>query len=117
MWNFCKFRGDINCINQQNQDIWLFKITDTTVGITDENENPDGIKVYPNPANTYVVFEQTAKLQGTINIYNAYGQQLTSLPTNELKTVWDTRTIQAGVYFYTFEASNTVQAGKITIVK
>ncbi len=109
--------GDVTCVHQQNQDIWLFKITDTTVGITDENEKPDGIKVYPNPANTYVVFEHPFLSQGTIQIRNPYGQLVAELPAMDEKTVWDTRKIKSGVYFYSLNVSGLSKSGKIVINK
>ena len=109
--------GDITCVHQQNQDIWVFKITDTTVGITDENEKPEGIKVYPNPANTYVLFEHPVMLTGSIQIRNLYGQLVAELPVKDEKTVWDTRHIPAGTYIYTLKSAGFNKTGKIVITK
>jgi hypothetical protein len=109
--------GDITCVNQQNQDIWVFKITDTTVGITDDYENLDGIKVYPNPANTYVFFEHPVMLIGSIQIRNLYGQLVEELQTKDEKTIWDTRHIPAGAYIYTLKSAGFNKTGKIVITK
>jgi hypothetical protein len=109
--------GDVTCVNQQDQDIWVFKITDTTVGLMEKDESSDLIKVYPNPANTYVVFEHPVLSQGTIQIRNPYGQLVAELPAMDEKTVWDTRGIRAGMYYYTFTDSGKSQSGKILIIR
>jgi hypothetical protein len=109
--------GDITCVNQQNQDIWVFKITDTTVGLMEKDESSALIKVYPNPANTYVEFEHPVLSQGTIQIQNPYGQLVEELPAKDEKTVWDTRHILAGTYIFTLKSSGYSKTGKIVISK
>jgi hypothetical protein len=109
--------GDISCIHPNNPDIWVFKITDTTVGLMEKDESSALIKVYPNPANTYVVFEHPVLSQGTIQIRNPYGQLVAELTAKDEKTVWDTREIRAGMYYYTFTDSGKSQSGKILIIR
>lgn len=110
--------GDITCITDPNSwSVWLVEVTDTTVSLPEKNETNIGLIVYPNPASNYVIFEQTEAPQGNINIYNAYGKLLMKQQTKNTKTLLDTKILSAGMYFYTFEAINTVQTGKIMVVK
>ncbi len=110
--------GDITCITDPNSwSVWLVEVTDTTVSLPEKNETNTGLIVYPNPASNYVIFEQTEAQQGNINIYNAYGKLHIKQQTKNTKTLLDTKILSAGMCFYTFEAINTVQTGKIMVVK
>ena len=85
------------------------------------------LKVYPNPANNYVVFETEntngvvgntgTKQSHTITITNTYGQQITILQVKDNKTVWDIRSINSGVYFYSLMIAGEFKSGKIIIGK
>lgn len=164
-----------------DKDFWVFEIKDTLVGIHQEMSIENKLKVYPNPARDYVVFElltaannkktvisnpgagtgacvrnppttsQSAgknptvngshnsegiphstakgKTQGfgmTVVLFDVFGQEVTRLPVNPLsgskplsgfKTVWDTRDIKNGIYFYRLEIDETVFIGKIVVQK
>lgn len=97
-------------------DYWVFEISDTTVSVNEKGQTEQH-KVYPNPANTYVVFEHPFLSQGTIQIRNPYGQLVAELPAMDEKTVWDTRHIPAGMYFYTLQAIGICQSGKLLVIK
>jgi hypothetical protein len=97
-------------------DYWVFEIKDTTVAVP-ENRQIMQLKVFPNPADTYVIFEHPGMPKGSLRIYNPYGQMVAELPVKDEKTVWDTRDIRAGVYFYTFVANGQSQSGKLIISK
>ena len=112
---------DVACLphgGEYDKDFWVFEVKDTTTNIsTYMNENE--IKVYPNPAREYVVFE----IQGLrtkneeILIRNTYGQRIASLQIKDEKTVWDTRAINNGIYFYSLESDNRIYNGKIIVQK
>jgi len=56
--------GDVNCSNFVSgslQNYWVFSITDTTVNIVDHFSKGFDIKVYPNPADEYVITEYHIK--------------------------------------------------------
>lgn len=84
------------------------------------------LKVYPNPANKSVVFEvaigtlpimSLPENPQTISITNIYGREIDQIPLTGDKTVWDTREVAMGVYFYRIENSNTFVSGKLIILK
>lgn len=100
------------------------------------------LKVYPNPANNYIIFElpvipgpsvvisrettvgsdekspcNNPQSPPQISITNTFGQQIAQLEVKGNKTVWDARTIQAGVYFYFLEISGKRYSGKVIVQK
>ena len=133
-------------------DVWIFEVKDTTTFVTDNKMYPaNNIKVYPNPAREYVVFElsqaalnnntpnknqaangghisqgiphATAKNQAqgfgmtspdkmVVTIVNVYGQEVAEMPLHSGKTVWDTREVQNGIYFYRLDPA-CAQEGKV----
>lgn len=112
---------DVDCNLHGYEDYWIFEIKDTTVGIPQTNANQQ-LKVYPCPANNYVVFENpvTARSRSTkqsplLTITNTLGQQITQLEVKGEKTVWDTREIKPGVYFYRVALKGIHYSGKIMI--
>jgi hypothetical protein len=174
---------DVNCNMHGEDDFWVFEIKDTTTKIADNQIGVHEIKVYPNPARDYVVFElptaatnnnpnnksavisnrgagqggrvrnpltdlapankpqgksfgrnskgvshasarsqaqrleMTTKEGAVVVIVNVYGQQVARLSVKTEKTVWDTRQVNNGVYFYNVEIGGKVLSGKIVIQK
>lgn len=119
-------RGDITCDQYGNQDAWLFKVTNTMVGIEDHSGSGSFFKVYPNPANDYVVFEvngsekyqrlmQMQKGPLMISITDMFGRLITEFPVQGEKTVWDARGIQPGVYSYGIRNPGIMSNGKIIV--
>jgi hypothetical protein len=108
-----------------DEDWWVFEIKDTTTGIFDTPAKQDNVKVYPSPAGEYVVFEfevrgskfEVEKTNREIQILNVFGKEITSLQVNAEKTVWDTRQVQNGVYFYRLEMAGKMYGGKIVVQK
>jgi len=119
---------DVQCTPHSfiDPDFWVFEISDTTTNDVVQNENEMGLKVYPNPAHDYVVFEvpssiiqnslhnKVAKCPAII-INNVLGNLMTKLPINTENTVWDTRNVKDGVYFYTIKSNAYQITGKILI--
>lgn len=99
-----------------DEDFWIFEVKDTITNV-DVNEigNPI-VKVYPNPAKDYVVFELNEKpTNSIIQIVNVFGKQVETLSIKTEKTVWDTREVKNGIYFYKIEIDSKVLSGKIVI--
>jgi len=84
-------------------------------GITNSFE----VNCFPNPAKDYVVFEiQEYEVNDQrIIITNTYGQQIKLLPIKNDKTIWDTREIKSGIYYYILEANDSAESGKLMILK
>jgi hypothetical protein len=104
-----------------DEDFWVFEIKDTTVGIPQTNAKQQ-LKAYPNPANNYVIFENpviarsgVTKQSPMLAITNTLGQQIAQLEIKDAKTVWDTRQVYSGVYFYRVVIKDTPYSGKIMI--
>jgi hypothetical protein len=125
--NYMDGNDDIQCEINTNMyyDAWIFEIKDTTVGISQTPQN-ETLKVYPNPANNYVVFETEnpanviarearPRQSHTITISNTYGQQIAILQVKDNKTVWDTRSINSGVYFYSLMIDGEFKSGKVIV--
>jgi hypothetical protein len=77
------------------------------------------VKVYPNPAKDYVIFEdQDGTFKNKVlTVTNAYGQKITSFFIENETTYWDIRQIKAGIYFYSFEKDNSRFGGKIIVMR
>jgi hypothetical protein len=113
---------DVQCeIPDPSGDAWVFEIKDTTVGIP-QTKASQSLKTYPNPANNYVIFETSViarsgatKQSPMLTITNTFGQQIAQLEIKDTKTVWDTRQVYSGVYFYRVVIENTTYSGKTVI--
>jgi hypothetical protein len=124
---------DVGCTphgGNGDEDWWVFEIKDTTVGVQETTLNQQ-LKAYPNPASNYVIFEfptiHTAssvalaevesgeKPHPMLTITNTLGQQVAQLEIKDTKTVWDTRQVYSGVYFYRVVIENTTYSGKTVI--
>jgi hypothetical protein len=86
-------------------------------------QNLTNLKVYPNPATDYVTFDyefpeyvETA----TIVITTIKGDviQQFDLEKNKNQILWDTRSIENGIYFYALkQGKNTLVSSKVSILK
>lgn len=82
------------------------------------------VNCFPNPAKNYVVFEfevRSSKFEVGVNnqirITDTFGQQVALLPVKSEKTIWDTRKIKPGIYYYTLKSNNLTKPGKLIISK
>lgn len=122
---------DVNCNLhfEYMEDYWVFEIKDTSTNIVNDQIDGVGIKVYPNPAKDFVMFEArlpdgqvqssefNLKGNNSITVINAIGQQVASLPVKSEVTMWDTREMKSGIYFYNIEINDKIKNGKIIITK
>jgi len=103
-------------------DFWVFEIQDTTTNIINKITKEKVINVYPNPAKDYVSFEIPPSIhpngvKNIILINNVLGQVIARLPIKNEKTLWNTRNIKPGIYFYNLNTSGFSISGKIIIRK
>jgi hypothetical protein len=74
------------------------------------------LRVYPNPAGNYVVFELVRKeTVGTVTITEITGRPVTNFPLSGEKTVWETKGIKPGVYLYRLQTHEWSSSGKLMI--
>lgn len=119
---------DVDCTGYptigNKSNYWAFGLSDTMVSIV-EHKPTFGVKVYPNPAKDYVLFEFNPDNQqySDVVIKNIFGQiiQIKNLKqflaSANNKWMWDTRNIEPGIYFYTLKALEFSESGKIIICK
>lgn len=112
--------SDKNVGNNPNNPSWYYNCA---LGISDNKIKPENIKVYPNPASRYVVFnyELSAVFSNlTLTITDVSGRIVkeTRLASNKCLFHWHTNEIQNGVYFYKISDSKTQHGnGKVVIMK
>lgn len=113
---------DVQCssISGLDRDAWIFEINieDTTGIFYAQTQN--NLKVYPNPAKDYIIFETTEKAntkQMTIEILGLYGREVLKEKTTTGKAILDLRKLNGGVYFYRVEFEGHNYSGKFILQK
>jgi len=102
-------------------DVSVMDCSDT-IGINEVVEKEENISVYPNPAKDKLNVIATLPLNtsGEINIYDAIGNKVLTLPLTEGENNLEVNmsNISAGVYFYKVIVENqTVKSDKLVIIK
>ena len=78
------------------------------------------IKVYPNPASSYVVISYTSKVDGVFTLYNTLGEVVlkTDLSKENTKTQFNIHDVAYGGYHYEIAFANMKKTiGKLSIIK
>lgn len=92
----------------------------TTIGINEETDQ-NGLRIYPNPAKEYVVFEYVynspSRNSQTITITDIYGRAVAEIPVTGVKTVWDVGGLAPGVYLYQIKNGKLSATGKLMKVR
>ena len=98
-----------------------------TTGINDYTMNSGevcglNITVKPNPARKWAAFNYTLPQEmtaGIITITDATGKtiEILEVKSNQGQKLWDIRSIESGIYFYTLKASGFSKSGKLVISK
>ena len=92
----------------------LYVHVDTTLSI--HEPSAIALKVYPNPAGNFVVFEmQNANIQSSIIITDLTGRPVATLSVAGQKTVWQTEGVKPGVYLYRLQTKEGSVSGKLMI--
>ncbi|MCB0695958.1 MAG: T9SS type A sorting domain-containing protein [Chitinophagaceae bacterium] len=91
-------------------------------GIGDMDNKKALLKVYPNPARDYVIFEYSEPTTAgaiTVELNNIVGQKAGSVRLdNNGKAVWDTHALPAGVYIYRLQqGGEVIAAGRVTLTR
>jgi hypothetical protein len=79
---------------------------------------------YPNPFNpsTTIQFSLVRSGYVTLKIYNARGEEMTTLVAKNLsagkhQVMWETKGLASGVYFYRLQAADFVQTRKLVLLR
>jgi hypothetical protein len=84
------------------------------------SDDKQGIKIFPNPASTFIIVEYNCESDGELILYNGLGQELlkTSLGKGRKKVQIQINDIANGMYQYKCKFENCIdQIGKLTIQK
>ena len=112
-------------------ELWFDNIRIQGLGVVSSNEElaetPSRFMLnqnYPNPFNpsTQISFELPASGFTTLKVYDALGQEITTLVNGVITfgshTInFDVAGLSSGVYFYVLEYGNFTQAGKMLLLK
>lgn len=109
--------GDINCNTTAatSDDIWFFKVTDTTT-VSSNQMNTSRLKIYPNPASDYLIITDDDQTQKIFSLKNIYGKELvvSKMFTSEL--LINLESFCSGIYIYTIKnKAGGFTAGKIIV--
>ncbi len=118
---------DVACTpygGNQDEDYLVFEIgsLDTT-GVEENEYAKDMVKVYPNPAKDYIIFETgrcpSATLKGgepvRVIVMDVFGQELAKIKVASEKTVFDLRQLRNGIYLFQVDVEGLIYSGKIMI--
>ena len=84
------------------------------------SDNKQGIKIFPNPASTFIIVEYNCESDGELILYSSLGQEIlkTSLEKGNKKVQIQISDIANGMYQYKCKFGNCIeQIGKLTIQK
>jgi len=103
-------------------DLVMYKILDTTVGISTIEEDKLPLKVYPNPAANSATFSYNLPdgiQQGSIEVHNTTGLLVASTSLNEAKGEWvlQLNNIPPGLYIYTLSTQQKTTTGKLVVTR
>lgn len=109
--------GDINCNTTADTgyDIWFFKVTDTTIVSRNENKF-HSLKIFPNPADNYLIIQSEEYISGFITISNILGEKVIKEKYFERELYLDINNEPPGIYIYTItDNQGNYSAGKLII--
>lgn len=82
----------------------------------EESDINQRVKVYPNPAAEYVVFELQKPIHSaTIDLTDICGRQIATIAVTGEKTVWQTAGLKPGLYLYHLKTQDGFGSGKLLI--
>ena len=88
------------------------------VGLQAQQDESVILKVYPNPAVDYVIFEipsKTGTVEALLEIHDIFGRNQATKQITSAKTVLDLRQFKQGIYFYKMEFEGHHYSGKIIV--
>ena len=104
-----------NDCGQSNWSELKYTQVQTCLGTEETPAENMALRVYPNPAKDYVVFEFDVKSSTEIKIYDAFGREVSCLPVSRKKTVWKTKNLRSGLYYYKTKINGKALSGKVVL--
>jgi hypothetical protein len=88
------------------------------IGIPEQQTEGMKLKVYPNPAKDFIIFElQGAENTGTVKIMNIFGETVATKKLSAGKTVVRLAGLESGLSFYRIESKSKALSGKFMVRK
>ena len=75
-----------------------FKLTNCSVGINELNKGISDFRVYPNPANDFVVIRNNLEKSELVEVFNLLGESIYKTTFSGIVTI-NTKTWEPGIYF------------------
>ena len=113
--------GDVNCSNfvyGSRENYWVFGISDTTVNVAEIPLIESNLKIYPNPANSFIRIElNDLENKYKIVMLNLFGETILEKEINSALSDINTSRMPQGVYILKTLNSRTsvTSIHKITI--
>ncbi len=113
--------GQVTCqTNYDDFEIWVIEVTDTTVGLAENNDKQFLFSCFPNPANSWVNFEYELPegiYDAHIEITNTLGLSVgrLSIQSNTANQWFDTRYLPKGFYLCTIQTNGSRQSMKLIV--
>lgn len=87
------------------------------VGIAENKSDLDKVKIFPNPAHTYIQINQPENIRRTFNIYDLTGRIVLNRHLTNSTEIIDISGLTGGTYIYKLDSENNrTRNGKIIIL-
>ena len=91
-------------------------IDPSTVGVKENEVSEIGMKIYPNPADDFIVIEQKKEVkESVLSIYNSLGQKIYNCTLAASEIQIETSAWNRGLYFVEIKSSNHIASRKILL--
>lgn len=104
---------------QIGSTLWIDDISATVVGMKESIKLNQLVKVYPNPANTYVNISVTNEDAMFVDVYDITGKKLASSVIDDNKVRINTESFNDGLYLYSIKDKDkkVIATGKLNVSK
>lgn len=94
-----------------SNDSW--KLINTTTTIDNISAEPKSeIKIFPNPANTFLTIETNSNSEKNILLYDALGKLIASITSSEKQIQLPVSNLASGIYFIKIDDNSLISTGK-----
>ncbi len=102
---------------QNTFDGWEFTYTSAINAIEDKDKQALDVKIYPNPANQYLIIDNTDIIIKQVQIYDLRGKLQKHYRINNTKCTIDISHLSQGMYFIKIETSQGIITRKLQLLR
>ena len=110
--------GNVSCNFKGEGDTWMYKIIDTTVGISESGLNNPEIKIYPNPASKVlnIDFPNNYNIENTnIEMIDMNGNSILISKPLSISAQLDIKKLHKGLYVVKIQKENALITKRIIV--